>query len=471
MLGKFVFHVNTNSNNHGGSSFNILHKPTSLHLAPNPGSIQIDEVAPVVALSLGLSVPKDVKWAGLQVNNPFKMAKASLMITIDCVPKGKSLAFSSLASYPLVNTADVGSIDELYRVAPKYTLASHVSGIFEGASKIVSISGDERIAGSGHTTSRLTETSVWSEMTKSWKVVSGDGEVKTSLSRSELLKRVPGVLFSGFTYDHHDNMVHVNVQGMDFSYNLNKEVDFALFSELVYISYQASELAAHGKSWAKDGTPDVYLLSVSALKGLEKKYGPSSKQVKGALLLIEKFVAKTVKKFVDLYDGEIFVVGVQVASKSGIFEEYQSEMQSAFKVLENNNIITDAFGSEIHLVNQMEAEAQRKLCEAVRATLGQLSKSVDFKCAHDLPVHKLHKRSLMNFPVMMAAGAIDANADGDLNLGSDYNDNFPVIFNIWFWLFVVLALTVYVVSIGMWNMDPGRDSIIYRLTQQKIKSD
>ena len=57
------------------------------------------------------------------------------------------------------------------------------------------------------------------------------------------------------------------------------------------------------------------------------------------------------------------------------------------------------------------------------------------------------------------------------NRASQYDSMFPIIFNIWFWLLVVIFLATYAISVAMWNMDPGRDSIIYRLTEQKIKND
>ncbi|CAB4025132.1 renin receptor, partial [Paramuricea clavata] len=54
----------------------------------------------------------------------------------------------------------------------------------------------------------------------------------------------------------------------------------------------------------------------------------------------------------------------------------------------------------------------------------------------------------------------------------DYYDNeFPPIFNISLWLMVILVLTVYAVSVVMWYMDPGRDSVIYRVTSQRMKSE
>merc|ERR550534_59971 len=113
-------------------------------------------------------------------------------------------------------------------------------------------------------------------------------------------------------------------------------------------------------------------------------------------------------------------------------------------------------------MEELKAEIQQKLCETMQASIAHSSKSLRVKCAKDLPVHKLSKRSL--FQASDAKPTTTSPNEAE-NLASDYDDMFPVIFNMWFWLMVVLALTVYAVSVGMWNMDPGRDSIIYRLTQ------
>ena len=61
--------------------------------------------------------------------------------------------------------------------------------------------------------------------------------------------------------------------------------------------------------------------------------------------------------------------------------------------------------------------------------------------------------------------------DPDYNLAWDYSDDFPAMFNIILWLSVLLIITVFIISYGMWNIDPGRDSIIYRMTSQRLKKD
>ncbi|XP_064639305.1 renin receptor-like [Lineus longissimus] len=57
------------------------------------------------------------------------------------------------------------------------------------------------------------------------------------------------------------------------------------------------------------------------------------------------------------------------------------------------------------------------------------------------------------------------------NLGEDYDEMYPVAFNIILWMMIVLALALFAVSLGLWHMDPGRDSIIYRMTSQRMKKE
>uniref|UniRef100_A0A2I2Z0U3 Renin receptor n=1 Tax=Gorilla gorilla gorilla TaxID=9595 RepID=A0A2I2Z0U3_GORGO len=52
-----------------------------------------------------------------------------------------------------------------------------------------------------------------------------------------------------------------------------------------------------------------------------------------------------------------------------------------------------------------------------------------------------------------------------------YNFEYSVIFNMILWIMIALALAVIITSYNIWNMDPGYDSIIYRITNQKIRID
>lgn len=67
---------------------------------------------------------------------------------------------------------------------------------------------------------------------------------------------------------------------------------------------------------------------------------------------------------------------------------------------------------------------------------------------------------------------LDLSCQPDIpNLNKDYSSDYPAIFNIILWLSIVLALSILAISLAMWNMDPGRDSIIYRMTTMRMKKD
>lgn len=48
------------------------------------------------------------------------------------------------------------------------------------------------------------------------------------------------------------------------------------------------------------------------------------------------------------------------------------------------------------------------------------------------------------------------------NIAEDRSNMFSAMFLITLFITVSLGLAVYAVSVMMWNMDPGRDSVIYR---------
>lgn len=57
------------------------------------------------------------------------------------------------------------------------------------------------------------------------------------------------------------------------------------------------------------------------------------------------------------------------------------------------------------------------------------------------------------------------------NLAYLYENDFHIAFTMIGFTTIIFVLAAFVISISMWNIDPGRDSIIYRLTEQKIKKD
>jgi renin receptor len=57
------------------------------------------------------------------------------------------------------------------------------------------------------------------------------------------------------------------------------------------------------------------------------------------------------------------------------------------------------------------------------------------------------------------------------NLAEFYSDQYPAMFNIIFWTSLILGVAVFSIAYSMWSMDPGLDTVIYRMTSQRIKKD
>ncbi|XP_033214858.1 ATPase H(+)-transporting accessory protein 2 [Belonocnema kinseyi] len=57
------------------------------------------------------------------------------------------------------------------------------------------------------------------------------------------------------------------------------------------------------------------------------------------------------------------------------------------------------------------------------------------------------------------------------NLGKKYTENYPVIFNIILWFGVVFFFSLLAICVAIASMDPGRDSIIYRMTSNRMKKE
>ncbi|XP_026282038.2 ATPase H(+)-transporting accessory protein 2 [Frankliniella occidentalis] len=67
----------------------------------------------------------------------------------------------------------------------------------------------------------------------------------------------------------------------------------------------------------------------------------------------------------------------------------------------------------------------------------------------------------------------DSSADTPVTIDDPtaYSDDYPVIFNIILWFSVVLIFALIAISVAIADMDPGRDSIIYRMTSTRMKKD
>ncbi|XP_072378410.1 ATPase H(+)-transporting accessory protein 2 [Diabrotica undecimpunctata] len=72
---------------------------------------------------------------------------------------------------------------------------------------------------------------------------------------------------------------------------------------------------------------------------------------------------------------------------------------------------------------------------------------------------------------ILASDADQPTDKSKYNLASYYSKDYPVIFNLILWFGVVMLFSLIAICMAIGTMDPGRDSIIYRMTSTRMKKD
>lgn len=52
-----------------------------------------------------------------------------------------------------------------------------------------------------------------------------------------------------------------------------------------------------------------------------------------------------------------------------------------------------------------------------------------------------------------------------------YSNNYPVMFNLFFWTSLTLGVIIIAIAYVFLTLDPGADTIIYRMTAPRLKAD
>lgn len=126
--------------------------------------------------------------------------------------------------------------------------------------------------------------------------------------------------------------------------------------------------------------------------------------------------------------------------------------------------ISDLYGENSTTVK----EANQILREAILALNAAITKAyngdVFVSVITSDAIHTRRTRSVLEV-------SSDTADDNVHNLAQNYDENYPVIFNIMLWFGVVMVFSLLAICIAIADMDPGRDSIIYRMTSIRMKKD
>ncbi|CAH1173626.1 unnamed protein product [Phaedon cochleariae] len=131
--------------------------------------------------------------------------------------------------------------------------------------------------------------------------------------------------------------------------------------------------------------------------------------------------------------------------------------------------------SDLHGENSTEVnEAHRLLNEVILRLSAAFDKVYDgFVVINVITSDASHTRRGRSI-LQAKAGAADEEPETDkqkYNLASYYGKEYPAIFNIILWFGVVMLFSLIAICMAIGGMDPGRDSIIYRMTSTRMKKD
>ncbi|XP_015584718.1 renin receptor isoform X2 [Cephus cinctus] len=174
-----------------------------------------------------------------------------------------------------------------------------------------------------------------------------------------------------------------------------------------------------------DSIPDVYWLVVSEIRPVLDFHGEESAAAKEALTLLNDALSDVSKAFMDVYENKVLIAA---------FTNDASQVRHTRSVI-------------------LERETRDTASNTSSGSGTKIKRSSEIKeTPTDNEINTTEKPD-------------------QLNLSKDYDEDYPVIFNILLWFGVVFVFSLLAICIAIADMDPGRDSIIYRMTSNRMKKD
>lgn len=202
----------------------------------------------------------------------------------------------------------------------------------------------------------------------------------------------------------------------DGTFNVSLPGDDQFAVELHTAKLMLQQLARRASKEGAGGAPSVVWLRLSGLRHVMDRYTEESYQASHALRLIREFVDKAKSTLKKAYgDKALLVVITQNDKTMGLVRKSRSLLQAD----------------------------------------GEPPKSAEAGNASEAKPETV-------LPVGTKAG-------GSWNLASPWDSEAHVAFVLISFVVLLLALSLFGISLGLWFLDPGRDSIIYRMTSQRKK--
>ncbi|XP_047350543.1 ATPase H(+)-transporting accessory protein 2 isoform X5 [Vespa velutina] len=212
-----------------------------------------------------------------------------------------------------------------------------------------------------------------------------------------------------------------------------------------------------------DDKPDVYWLVVSGLRPVLDLHGKNSTAAKEALLLLNNAFNGISEAFTKAYDDKVVITAftndasLVRHTRSISSDRQRREAQQADQEEENRNI-SDEENIEINIHSTSEINSD-------------VSSTTEYSDTNaDSGSTEKSEQDLAKMENKINTNTKSVGQD-EWNHAKYYTYNYPVIFNIFLWFGVVFVFSLLAICIAIADMDPGRDSIIYRMTSNRMKKD
>ncbi|XP_046143769.1 renin receptor isoform X1 [Osmia bicornis bicornis] len=409
--------------------FVVLHSPNSVLFNGNE-EVEQSLLKEVLAAALGFTVKLRGIWSGISITDPFSLPEAVVAVVIEGVdsldiPKGKR--------FPLY----VNEVEETTWQALRERLEER-----DNDNTLVRISLGDGLDALGQ---------------------SALGELKpTPIDESSLR-----------------------------ALNLRKEEDKKFLEEVQLLHAIAKKAPSAIKP---DSKSDIYWLVISGLRPIFDAYGSNSTTSREALLLLNNALNVIHDAFIQAYEGQVLIVAFtndaskvhhirsvtqerqkreasEPANKTNSIES-PSEVKHVYNDTKFNNSNIPSKQDD-HPADSTDIENEEDLNTNITSTsepYGDVDSSTtvnDFDNDSDVGKNNTDLNNTTN--------TVNSNTQiigqGVTRLAKVYSGDYPVIFNILLWFGVVFVFSLLAICIAIAQMDPGRDSVIYRMTSNRMKKD
>ncbi|XP_050474016.1 renin receptor isoform X2 [Bombus huntii] len=242
--------------------------------------------------------------------------------------------------------------------------------------------------------------------------------------------------------------------------SLGKEEDKKFLEEVELLHAIANKAPSAIKP---DSKPDIYWLVVSSLRPILDTYGSNSTASREALSLLNNALNVIHDAFIQAYDGQVLIVAFT---------------NDATKVHHIRSVTLDRQKRDAPDTQDDQRDEKKKIEDEEDSNTSNNNTSTNYSDMNNSTANSdtrddsgiSENQDMTNMDIYSNT----QNIGQDVTIRSrskDYTENYPIIFNILLWFGVVFVFSLFAICIAISQMDPGRDSIIYRMTSNRMKKD